>query len=108
MKWLWLFLLLTSPLTALSMRERQALEAFDLASLKVEAVYFKNEIGRPYALVRDTNGYLHRAFLGDYLGRNSGRITQISKQRMELCELHEGSQGEWFKHCFSIPVAPSR
>lgn len=85
-------------------RERQALEAFDRESLQIEATHFKNEFGRPYASVRDPNGFMHRAFKWDYIGRDFGLIKKISREGIQIREVRQDAHGEWVPQEIWIPV----
>ncbi len=100
-----LCLFLLMPTIANAMREKDALEAFELSSLKLEAVYF-NDLCKPYASVRDPGGYLHRAFKGDYLGRNFGRVVELSKRGIKLREVFENKDGEWVEKETWVPIKP--
>ncbi|TJZ63863.1 pilus assembly protein PilP [Chitiniphilus eburneus] len=74
-------------------RDRQSLEAFDLSSLKIVKIYL-NEKCSPFALVRDPNGYVHRAYLGDYVGKNFGVVKEINRRGLRIMELY-GAGDEW-------------
>ena len=86
------------PMSAEAIRERQALEAFDLGRLRFVGFYPDGVPGcdcKPMASVRDPKGYLHRVFIGDYVGRNYGRVVEISAEGLRLLEAAQRSDGEW-------------
>lgn len=97
--------ILVCPIQAGAMRERQALEAFELASLRLEAVYL-SDLCKPYASVRDPGGYLHRAFKGDYLGKYFGQVVELSEKGIKLREVFESKEGEWVERESWMPVNP--
>jgi Tfp pilus assembly protein PilP len=70
-----------------------ALEAYDLSSLLICAIVLDD--GSPYAIIKDPKGYTHRAFLGDFMGKNYGRIHEINKNEIKIEELIEEKKGEW-------------
>lgn len=86
--------LLGVPSSAKATRERYSLEAYELSSLTLRSVYFKG-LGKPYALVRDPNGYLHRVFKGDYVGKNFGWVVAITRRGIKLKEVYQSQDGEW-------------
>lgn len=87
-------LLLGMPSSAMATRERCPLEAHELSGLMFHSVDFKG-LGKPYAFVRDPNGYLHRVFKGDYVGKNFGRVVAITQQGIKLKEVYQSQDGEW-------------
>lgn len=98
----WLFLLL--PAHAFATRERQSLEAFDVNSLAVKAIYFNKSRGYSYAIIRDPGGYVHRAYKGDYLGKNFGRIVELSRKKgVRALEAVQNEDGEWVEREVWIP-----
>ncbi|MEQ8955860.1 MAG: pilus assembly protein PilP, partial [Gammaproteobacteria bacterium] len=45
--------------------------------------------------VEDAFGVVHRVSIGNYLGRNFGRITNISETQMNLTEIVPSGTGGW-------------
>ncbi|WP_416208620.1 pilus assembly protein PilP [Acidovorax sp.] len=91
---IFVWLLLFSPAYAWATRDLQSLEAFDKASLSVKAVYFNKSTKQPYAVIRDPGGYVHRVYRGDYLGKNFGRVVEISRHRgVRVIEAVQGGRG---------------
>ena len=60
--------------------------------------------GVPVGLVW-VHGRLHPVKLGDYLGPNRGKVTQISAQEMLLRELEKDESGRWTPKTTVLAVA---
>ena len=105
---LWPLLFLVST-HACASRDPWALEAFDRASLAVKRVYFEGAMQRHCALVRDPGGYIHRVCRGDYLGKDFGRVVEVSKRKgSRIVETIKGGDGEWVQREAWIPVEATR
>lgn len=70
-----------------------ALEAYDLKSLRVCRIVIKGDL--QYAIIKDPKGYVHRAFLGDTVGKDYGAIREISEKGIKLEEVIKTKEGEW-------------
>jgi type IV pilus assembly protein PilO len=73
------------------MRIREALEAFDLSQLSMTGTLERQ--GRRWALIRDADGGVTRVSVGARLGRDQGRIVDITRERVELVEQVWDGQG---------------
>ncbi len=103
------FLLFLVSTYASASRDPWALEAFDRASLTVKMVYLEGTMKNPCALVRDPGGYIHRVCKGDYIGRDFGRVVEISRRKgIRIVETIKGIDGEWAQREVLIPVEVSR
>lgn len=69
---------------------REPLEQYSLNSLVLVGL-LKGK--RRAGLVRDPSGAVHRVEQGDYLGRNGGRIREISERGVELIEWNRNETG---------------
>ncbi|MNP76837.1 Pilus assembly protein, PilP [compost metagenome] len=56
-----------------------------------------------YALLRGA-GAVHRLKVGDYLGRNEGRVVSVSETRVEVVELVPDGQGAWLERPHSLSL----
>ena len=83
-----------SLLSAELNRRREPLEAYPLDSMNMVGSVSKQ--GRPFALLRVDN-LLYQVKVGDYLGQNYGRITQIDKTQIALREIVQDAAGEWIE-----------
>ena len=50
-----------------------------------------------YALISDSQGGIHRVKLGDYIGKNHGKIVTVSEGLIQLVEIVADGQGGWFE-----------
>lgn len=91
---LFIILIALVPFFARAETERQALEAYDLESLSFLTIYQQEGMGM-YAIVRDPMGYVHRVFKGDRIGRNFGRVVDMSNAGLRLREVVQAADGEW-------------
>ena len=55
-----------------------------------------NKQGKPFALLR-VDALLYQVKVGDYLGQNYGRITQIDETQIALREIVQDAAGEWIE-----------
>jgi type IV pilus assembly protein PilP len=83
-----------SLLSAELNRRREPLEAYPLDSMSMVGSVSKQ--GQPFALLRVDN-LLYQVKVGDYLGQNYGRITQIDETQIALREIVQDAAGEWIE-----------
>jgi len=74
-------------------RVQEALEGFNLGDLTMVGVLEKS--GTKMALVRDSNGYVHRVSVGNYMGQSHGQITHISASQILLTEIVPNGPDFW-------------
>ena len=74
-------------------RSPQPQERFPLGQLDMVGTLAGR--GRILALIRDPSGITHPLAVGDYLGRDHGRITAIRPSGIDILELVEDGQGGW-------------
>lgn len=74
-------------------RSRQPLEAFSMDTLKLVGGLSQND--NVWGLVLDPNGRVHRVAVGDYLGQNNGRITEIQENFIAFMELVPAGENRW-------------
>jgi len=75
-------------------RTRQFLEGFNIEGFEMVGI-LSNQDGMQ-ALVRGA-GSVHRVRVGDYLGRNHGRITSIEEGRVDVVEIVPDGEGGWLE-----------
>ncbi|NNE37487.1 MAG: pilus assembly protein PilP [Gammaproteobacteria bacterium] len=74
-------------------RNREELEDFELDSLKMVGT-MEDEMEH-WGIVVDPDGIVHRVSVGNYMGRNIGKIVNVFEDRIELREIVRNNQGRW-------------
>lgn len=83
-------------------RNREELERFELDSLKM--VGTMNDESNNWAIVLDPEGNVTRVKVGNYLGRNIGKIVNIYDDRIELREIVRNNNGRWEERQASLAL----
>jgi type IV pilus assembly protein PilP len=74
-------------------RNREELEQYALDSLRMMGTLELND--GLWGIVRSPDGTIHRVKLGNYMGRNHGKIVAIAEDRIELNEIIPNGQNGW-------------
>lgn len=82
-------------------RVRQYLEGFNIEVFEMVGT-LSNGAGM-HALVRGAGG-VHRVRLGDYLGRNHGRIVKINEASIDIVEIVPDGEGGWLERPRSLTL----
>ena len=83
-------------------RPKQYLERYELDTLAMVGTFSKEEAD--WALIRDPEGVVHRVPVGDYIGRNYGRVVKITSTQVGLTELVTDGTGGWLVREASIAL----
>ena len=85
-------------------RRREPLEAFELDALKMVGTL--EQRGKAWVIVQTNEGSAHRAAVGNYMGQNDGKITEIKldEQTVVLAELARDSSGRWVTREVEITI----
>ena len=83
-------------------RPKQYLERYELDTLAMVGTFSKGEAD--WALIRDPEKVVHRVPVGDYIGRNYGRVVRISSTQVDLSELISDGMGGWLVREASIAL----
>ncbi|MEH6491556.1 pilus assembly protein PilP [Halopseudomonas sp.] len=75
-------------------RVKQFLEGFNIESFEMVGTLSNNN--GMQALIQGA-GSVHRVRIGDYLGRNYGRITGIQENRVDVVEIVPDGEGGWLE-----------
>lgn len=78
-------------------RAKEVLESFSLARLEMVGTIQKGDKGTLWALISDDSGGVHRAKVGQYMGKSYGRIVEITKGRLDLIEIVPNGYGGWLE-----------
>ncbi|WP_392397492.1 pilus assembly protein PilP [Pseudomonas mediterranea] len=82
-------------------RVKQYLEGFNIEQFEMVGT-IANASGS-YALLRGAGG-VHRLKVGDYLGRNDGRIVAIGATQVDVVEIVPDGEGAWLERPRTIPL----
>lgn len=74
-------------------RKREYLESFNFAALSMVGLLSKD--GQIWSLINDGSGGIHRVTVGNYLGKNHGRIKAISEAKVDVVEIVPDGKGNW-------------
>ncbi len=80
----------------------EELEAFEVDSLRMVGTLQGD--AALWAVVKDKTGTVHRVQVGNYLGRNFGKILTIQEDRIELREVVKDSEGRWEERQASLTL----
>lgn len=82
-------------------RIRQYLEGFNIEQFEMVGT-IANASGT-FALLRGAGG-VHRLKVGDYLGRNDGRIVAIGDDQVDVVEIVPDGEGAWLERPRTLPL----
>ncbi|UVE19660.1 type 4a pilus biogenesis lipoprotein PilP [Pseudomonas sp. LS44] len=82
-------------------RVRQFLEGFNIEVFEMVGTLSNN--GGMFALVNGAGG-VHRIKVGDYLGRNNGRIVAIDEAKVDVLEIVPDGEGGWLERPRSLSL----
>jgi type IV pilus assembly protein PilP len=83
-------------------RPKQYLERYELDTLSMVGTFSKE--GSEWALLRDPEGVIHRVPVGDYIGKNHGKVVEITNAQIGLSELISDGTGGWIVREASIAL----
>ena len=83
-------------------RPKQYLERYELDTLSMVGTFSKEP--SEWALMRDPEGVIHRVAVGDYIGKNHGKVVAISNAQLSLSELISDGGGGWIVREASIAL----
>lgn len=84
-------------------RNREELESFELDSLRMVGTI--EDQSTQWGIVRDPQGTVHRVKVGNYMGKNIGKILNIFEDRIELREIIKNPDGRWEERQAAIALA---
>lgn len=82
-------------------RVRQFLEGFNIETFEMVGTLANQ--GAAFALVKGAGG-VHRVKIGDYLGRNHGRVVSIDEAKVDVIEIVPDGEGGWLERPRSISL----
>jgi type IV pilus assembly protein PilP len=86
-------------------RTREYLERFELDTLMMVGTFAKDS--SDWVLIRDPDGTIHRVATGNYMGKNHGKVSEISPDEVELSEFIADGAGGWLVRDASLALGGS-
>lgn len=83
-------------------RPRQELEEFPLETLKMVGYMRKGNVG--HAIIRSSEGKLHRVKAGNYAGMNFGQIISVTETEVRIKEMVQDGAGDWLERESSLQL----
>ena len=74
-------------------RNKEELEQYELDSLRMVGTMDNGETN--WGIIQDPDGAVHRIRVGNYMGRNTGKVLNVFEDRIEVREIVRNSQGRW-------------
>lgn len=84
-------------------REKEFLESFNLDELAM--VGMMEQKGSLWALMKDGVGGIHRVTLGNYMGKNHGKIISVTADQLDLLEIVSDGLGGWVQRPRTIKLS---
>jgi type IV pilus assembly protein PilP len=84
-------------------RNREELESYPLDGLRMMGTLEKDE--QFWGILRDPDAIIHRVQVGNYIGQNHGKITNITEDRIVLLEIIPDGRGGWEERSAEIALA---
>jgi type IV pilus assembly protein PilP len=83
-------------------RTREYLERFELDTLAMVGTFSKES--SYWVLIRDPDGVVHRVSVGNYMGKNHGKVGLIEPSEVQLSEFVADGAGGWIVRPASLAV----
>jgi len=83
-------------------RSKEYLERYELDTLSMVGTFSKE--GSYWALIRDPEGIIHRVPVGNYIGKNHGKVVSITSTEVDLSELISDGADGWLVREASIAL----
>jgi type IV pilus assembly protein PilP len=74
-------------------RNKEELEQYELDSLRMVGTMDNGDTN--WGIIQDPGGAVHRIRVGNYMGRNIGKVLNVYEDRIEIREIFRNSQGRW-------------
>lgn len=82
-------------------RRKEPLEDFPLDSMTLVGSVVRN--GKQHALIKVEN-LLHYVKVGEYMGQNYGKITNLTEKELTLREIVQDASGEWTERTSTLQL----
>lgn len=84
-------------------RNREELEQYELDSLRMVGTL--EDLDAQWGIILDPTGTVHRIKVGNYMGKNVGKILNIYEDKIELREIIRNPVGQWEERPAAIALA---
>jgi type IV pilus assembly protein PilP len=84
-------------------RPKEYLEGYPVGDLVMVGTLTRN--GQMWGLIKDITNNISRVTVGNYMGRNHGRITQVAETQIDLMEIVPAGDGGWIERPQSVVMA---
>lgn len=85
-------------------RPQEYLERFNLESLRLRGTLQRPD-GPLFALIEDGNGGVQRVKVGNYLGKNQGRVVEITPTQLSIVEIVPDGRDGWVERPRSLNLS---
>jgi type IV pilus assembly protein PilP len=86
-------------------RPREYLERFELDTLTMVGTFSRESAD--WALIQDPDGVIHRVSVGNYMGKNHGKVSVVANKEVQLSEFIADGVGGWLVRDASIALEES-
>jgi type IV pilus assembly protein PilP len=83
-------------------RAREVLENYNFASLSMVGSLYRD--GARWSLIDDGAGQIHRVTLGNYMGKNHGRIVSVNEDRTDVIEIIPDGEDGWVERSRTLSL----
>ncbi|MFK7731063.1 MAG: pilus assembly protein PilP [Pseudomonadales bacterium] len=83
-------------------RTKEYLERYNLEGLQM--VGSLEQRGQLWVLMDDQNGLVHRVTVGNFMGRNHGRIVEVSESQVSVVEIVSSGESSWIERPRTIKL----
>jgi type IV pilus assembly protein PilP len=84
-------------------RNREFLEQYPIDSLKMVGTI--NLHGATYGLVKVSDGRVQRVSVGNYIGQNDGKVTEVAASRISVTEIVPDGLGGYMERAAAIALS---
>lgn len=83
-------------------RRKEPLEDYPLDSLKMVGTITRGK--QAFAIIQAPDGTVQRVKVGEHMGQNSGVVTKVTEEKIDLIELIQGPLGDWVEREASLAL----
>ncbi|NKC00721.1 MAG: pilus assembly protein PilP [Pseudomonadales bacterium] len=84
-------------------RVKQFLEQYNIGQLAMVGTLAQG--GSMFALIKDSDGGVHRVVNGDFMGTDHGRVQVVDESEIELIEIVPDGTGGWVERTRTVALA---